>query len=234
MPVEIITSLISSVIGGVLVAIINFLLTRRKTHAEIENIQSEAIKFQAESEKIRLETRKLSAEISALSSSVDEVNYKFTPVLREQIIYGDESSIVSGYDFSIRGRGNLKAQKNTLAVEFQENCEVLLQKYNLNNGSFEIIPADDIPRIRKIRFSCDIKSLSGEQKIVFFVRGTSDEKPSDRKEFILNTDGDNWEKIDSYFRFFSTTSYQFGFFCSATGNNILNIQNIILAEKLNE
>ena len=56
MDIQIVVALIAllfSVSGGILVAIINHLLTRDKTSAEIEKIKAETQKFSAEAKKTR-------------------------------------------------------------------------------------------------------------------------------------------------------------------------------------
>lgn len=67
---EIAVALISSLIGGLLVAVINHLFTKRKTEAETDKIRAEADKIRAESEKIRLETAKFQNEVGKLGDTV--------------------------------------------------------------------------------------------------------------------------------------------------------------------
>ena len=55
MPTEIIVSLISSVIGGFLVAVVNYVFTRKKIAAETEKLRAEAEKLRAEAAKINAE-----------------------------------------------------------------------------------------------------------------------------------------------------------------------------------
>ena len=55
MPTEIIVSLISSVIGGLLVAVVSYVFTRKKIEAETEKLRAEAEKFRAEAAKINAE-----------------------------------------------------------------------------------------------------------------------------------------------------------------------------------
>lgn len=72
MPVEISVALISSIIGGFLVAVINHLFTRKKTEAETEKIRAEAEKLRAEAEKIRSEISKASSEAAKLGDTVEK------------------------------------------------------------------------------------------------------------------------------------------------------------------
>jgi hypothetical protein len=64
MSVEIITTLIASVLGVVVGAVANYLLTKKKVHAEIK-------KLEAETEKTKIEAAKLSTELDKLSSQGD-------------------------------------------------------------------------------------------------------------------------------------------------------------------
>jgi hypothetical protein len=58
---QIIMALISAVIGGLLVAVVNHLFIRRKTEAEAEKFLAEAEKMRAETAKVRVETKQLIA-----------------------------------------------------------------------------------------------------------------------------------------------------------------------------
>jgi cell division protein FtsB len=72
----IIISLVSSLIGLVLVAIVNIVFTRRKTLAETRKLIAEAEKLKAETEKTRIETSKLNSEIEKINRRIDEVELK--------------------------------------------------------------------------------------------------------------------------------------------------------------
>lgn len=66
MPLEIVSSLISAIVGGLLVAIVTYFLYRQRTEAETK-------KLLAETEKTKVETQKLLAEFSKLiSPEIDE------------------------------------------------------------------------------------------------------------------------------------------------------------------
>jgi len=72
-PVEILVALISSLIGGLLVAIVNQIFTRSKTEAEAEKFRAEAEKTRAEAEKTRVEVEKIRTEISKVSSETAKI-----------------------------------------------------------------------------------------------------------------------------------------------------------------
>lgn len=71
---ELVGSLISSMLGGSLVAIANHWFTRRKTEAETEKLKAEADKVRAEAEKTRVETNRLLGEVGKLGTQVAETN----------------------------------------------------------------------------------------------------------------------------------------------------------------
>jgi len=71
-PVEILVAFISSLIGGLLVAIVNQIFTRSKTEAEAEKFRAEAEKIRAEAEKIRTEISKVSSETAKIGDTVKE------------------------------------------------------------------------------------------------------------------------------------------------------------------
>lgn len=71
---NIMVALISSVIGGFLVAIVNHLFTRKKTEAETEKMRAEAEKLRAEAEKIKSEISKASSETKvAVEQAVEKI-----------------------------------------------------------------------------------------------------------------------------------------------------------------
>ena len=75
MPNEVVTSLISSIIGGLLVAIINNLFMRERNQAEVEKLRAEAGRIRdAESEKLRAEAELMRAEASKVTSEIKNFN----------------------------------------------------------------------------------------------------------------------------------------------------------------
>jgi hypothetical protein len=87
------TSLINSIVGGLLVALTNHLFTRRKVNAEADKLNAEAEKTRAETEKIKAETNKLSAEIQEIQDDrlVGEVIVnRHTQGADEQLYWVDE------------------------------------------------------------------------------------------------------------------------------------------------
>ncbi|HET7088410.1 MAG TPA: hypothetical protein VFL17_07160 [Anaerolineae bacterium] len=61
MPTEVVTTLITSLFSAVIVAVVTYLLTRRKNLAEIEKLRAETEKARAETERIRFDLMKATA-----------------------------------------------------------------------------------------------------------------------------------------------------------------------------
>ncbi len=55
---DIISSLISSVIGGLMVAVVNHFFTRKKLEAEIQKLTAESAKIRAETEVLRIQSER--------------------------------------------------------------------------------------------------------------------------------------------------------------------------------
>ena len=66
----VVVSLVTSVIGGVVVAIINQLFARKRSDAEAEKLRAEAEKFRAEAQRIRVDIEKLNASFQQATSKV--------------------------------------------------------------------------------------------------------------------------------------------------------------------
>lgn len=126
---EIIISLISSILGGLFVTLLNHLFARRKEKAETQKIQ-------AEEEKIRIETEKLRSEIAKLNADISEVKYHL-PATQEKIIYDSKNGII-GYDFEITGRHSFK--DGNLIIEQLGNFKVCLRKYVVDNNIEKALP----------------------------------------------------------------------------------------------
>lgn len=230
MPTEIIASLISSIVGGLLVAILNHLVARRKTTAEIEHLKAEADKSRAETEKLRTETSKLASEIEDLSTTVGEVDYQIAPLVSERIIYDGRSGI-EGYDIVGEGKGSLSFVDGILHIHVETNYELQLCKYVYDGNIQEYIPKDEERTgNRKIRVSCETKSVKGSQRLVFFFRGISDDKPLSRRG-ITASQGE-WRKADLYFRVPFHITCRMGLFLSNEfeGCDTLQLRNLVLAE----
>ena len=92
----IITNILSGLLGGVVVAVINHLFTRRKIAAETDKLKAEADKVSAEAEKIRFETKNMISQmvtIQDIQLSKEIVFNKDIPETSRKLYWIDERGL---------------------------------------------------------------------------------------------------------------------------------------------
>lgn len=109
MPTEIINALISSIIGGLLVTLVNYVFLRRKTQAETD-------KLKAEAEKIRAESKILLLQAEEIQERTLAAKRKFEDQLRMLKILID-SDVVEGYQIEEVGKKVLEKLIQSLGDE---------------------------------------------------------------------------------------------------------------------
>jgi hypothetical protein len=187
-------SLLSALLGGVAVAVANQLFARRKTHAEIG-------KLRAEQREIELRADKLADE---MENTIAEVKYAAASANRERVIY-DTRVDLDRYDFRVAERGDAKG---TFAIEdgilsvrrsnIEGRFELRLERY-LYDGEREHIPRNErIAGNRRLRVSCQAKSVGGAHTLDFVLR-----KDGASPRLATGTsvvDRNEWTPIEHYFR----------------------------------
>jgi hypothetical protein len=187
MPTEVIGGLISSLVGGLLVAIVNYLFTRRKTNAETEKLRAEAEKLRAESEKIRNETSKLTSYMA-----------------HEQTVY-DGGRGIEGYDFLVvkKTKGNHHAfRQGILIIERTQTRGIYhlqLRKYNCGGKELEFLPKNDlIVGKRRLRVAFEARATQGVRTIILAITSFPAENLLDKDEMIV--DEQYWNEYNVFFR----------------------------------
>jgi hypothetical protein len=203
---SIVTTLLSGLLSGIVVAVLTYLFSRRKTNAEIR-------KLEAETEKIRVEISKSVDNISAT------VNYKLSNK-SEQTIYQSSTRQI-GYDFrghedfvwkSIDGKDVAIGQKARGNLEFEEGgvlnirrtntegrFQIWLQRYIYDGVEKTSIPRDDlISGLRSLRVSCEVKVVGGEHTLRFLLKNEKDNKWLGQEERRITSD--TWTKLNMYFQ----------------------------------
>lgn len=204
MPTEIAVSLISSVVGGLLVAVLNHLFTRRKTEAEVEKLRAEAGRIKAETEKVRAETGKFSAEFEEVTASITEATYYTTLAANERIIY-DGTSGIEGYDIEVvrESRKFGHAFKNgTLIILRASNrgvYQLQLCKYIFNGNESEFIPKNELlAGKRKLRITFEARVTRGSRTLIFAFIALPRNSLLDKREVTIEQA--SWMRTDLYFR----------------------------------
>lgn len=236
---NIITTLLSGLLSGIVVALLNYFLTRRKTQAEIT-------KLEAETEKIRIETTKL-GNLSA------NVNYSSVSSA-ERVIY-DSSKRDIGYDFegreeyiwttvngkptrvSSKGLGTLTFEKGGVLNIQRTNAEgryqVRLERYIFDNAEKTNIPKDDlIEGHRNLKVSCEAKIIGGEHTLKFVLKNEAADKwlaTEDRRVTM-----DSWTPLTAYFRIPANQDCRLRIddLEVSKAPSSIQIRNLVLAEKV--
>ncbi|HXD32971.1 MAG TPA: hypothetical protein VN643_17740 [Pyrinomonadaceae bacterium] len=212
MPNEVITTLISSLVGGLLVAIVSHFLTRKKTEAETEKFKAEADKIRAEAEKARAETTKLMSEVERLNVSVEDANYNRANV-KETVLYDSKkgifgtdfeglSGVIPGDEKREIGHGAVRVDHGTLIIE-RTNASgsfiVYLRRYSINGKEKDYIPKNEgVEGSRKLRFSCEAKVTRGACTLHIVIGENLTNKILESK--MLSFAQEKWSKIDLVFR----------------------------------
>jgi len=238
---NIIASLLSGVVGGVIVAIVNYYLSKRKTLAEVSKIE-------AETEKTRAETKKLLNEIADISATV---GYKLTNS-GERIIY-DSATNFDPYDFKgvegqlwnyeqqkhtgPKGKGVLSIEQGTVLnikrLDISGRYEVWLQRYIYDGFELQHIPKNEIiAGKRKLHVSCQAKAIGSEHSLDFVIK---EERtgivPAHSKQKVI---GNNWVPIDLYFQVSPADNYVFRIYDQEIASipTSVQIRNLVIAEKI--
>lgn len=203
---EILPALISSLIGGVTVALINHLFTKKKTDAETRKLEAEADKIRAEAQKVGIEVQGLSATIS----------YKLNSNAAENLLY-DAKSDFDPFDFQGKGgqiwyqeqhahkgpvgEGSLTFQEGGILNIQRPNAggrfEVLLQRYQYGGVTKTFIPKNEsISGQRRIRVSCEAKAAV-KHTLEFVWKHGYDTLAHQQTRI----DGNEWASVDLYFQF---------------------------------
>lgn len=236
--VKIVISITAGLASGLLVAVANHLLARRKTAAETK-------KLEAEAEKIRLETQKLLTEMAALSSTVKEVNYKLGES-KERIIY-DGESYCDGSHFKWKGdrfygessdkpiaTGSFKVEDGILNIK-RTNTDgrfrVTLLRYLYDGDVRDYLPRNElVAGRRQLKLRCEVKTVGGAHTLLFIMKNTSGGDHLDKHEetFYRN----EWTKVEIFFRIPPHENCQLWI----DDQNVLNpkssfqLRNLLLAE----
>lgn len=213
MSTDVIVSLISSIIGGVLVAVINLVFSRNRTNAE-------AKKFLAETEKIKVETEKIRYEIEKLYSNISAST-------KEKIIY-DGTAGINGYDIIESVGCNTK---DGVLIFEKLNGSLFLGKYQCDGKTYDYLPKNILlGGARKLRVTCEVKVTEGSCRLNFVFRPqeSTGELSSPLRTTISQT---TWKSIDLYFRIPASDDATLQIFLEPEAEiGSLQLRNLVLAE----
>jgi len=241
MPVELLGALVSSIIGGLLVAIVNYVFARRKTEAETE-------KLKAEAEKTRAETAKLIVELKKLSATVEEANYLTKSALKEQIIY-DSSQGTDVFDFSgcgtyilgedpnSLGQGGFTIKQDVIAIERTNlvgSYGVALNRYSYDGKVREFISKNEVlSGRRKFRVSFEAKATKGSSVIRVEFKEHSKNYNGTLETQDYSIAQDEWLEVHLLFKIISSADCVVWIWVvNPSEQNTTLLRNIQIAERL--
>jgi hypothetical protein len=237
----------AGIASGIAVTIINFLVSRKKTIAEIK-------KLEAENEKIRLETKKIRKDLNINAENVESLRYQ-SAIEKEQILYDSKNRSDIGFDFkgngniiyqrdkdgqdvavTGRGLGFLKFEKNIINLErtnINGRFEIWLQTYILENIEKQFIPKDDlIDGNKKIRISFEAKVTKGSHTLNFVFKGQETQDWLGHGERTFSEDA--WTPTTLYFSVVPRENIKLRIDDQDVSHSPSSIQirNFVLAEKI--
>jgi len=161
MPTEVIIGFASSIIGGLLVAIVNQLFTKRRTDAEAEVLKAQA-------EKIRAETATLLNAVGKLNTAIQSANYCTLYDGRQNMDLLDFqfSSVSAPKDPSKEiAVGTPKVKEGALMVERKNTAGrffVAIRNYKCDGKEKEYIPKNELLEgQRRLRVTFEARATKG-------------------------------------------------------------------------
>ncbi|HEX8136713.1 MAG TPA: hypothetical protein VF544_03895 [Pyrinomonadaceae bacterium] len=174
---NIVAALISSVLGGAIVAFVNHYLSRSKTKAEIENMN-------AVTEKLKAETHVILYDVESLKRSATVANWNGIPIYDSSKRFspldfkGEPRQIWNASEnryYGLKGIGELKFElgEKVLNIERQNvegTFEVALVYYLYNGLEQAFIPRNPALEERKLRIGYKAKVIGGEHYLRFVIK----------------------------------------------------------------
>jgi hypothetical protein len=239
---NLIASLLSGVVGGVIVAVVNYYLTKRKTMAEVSKIEAETEKTRAETQKLLSEVEDISATVGyKLNSSGERIIYNSSADFDPHDFKGVEGQVWNSEQkkhIGPKGRGALSFEQggvlNIRRAGVPGRYEVWLQRYMYDGVELTHIPKNEIiAGKRKLHISCQAKAIGSEHSLDFVIK---EEKtgsvPAHNKQKILGNN--SWMPIDLYFQVSPIENYIFRIYDQDIGRipTSVQIRNLVIAERV--
>jgi hypothetical protein len=233
----------------VVVATLNYFLTRNKTSAETEKLRLESEKLRRE---LTISTEGIASITHELSGVAASASYQLSGV-SERVIYETKNRDI-GHDFngvegttykrvdgkdvpaSPKGLGSLNFENGILNVRrtnTEGRYEIWLHTYMYGDTEKQVIPQDDlIAGQRRLRISCDVKVVGGEHTLKFVFVGKRTGGWLARKESRISDE--QWTPLTNYFLVSPKEDCQLRIQDQDVSHapSSMQIRNLTLAEKI--
>lgn len=209
------TSLISALLGGVMVALVNHLFTKRKMDAEVK-------KYHAEVDKIVAETKKIETERQNLERVSAAMTYQLTPAA-EKILYDSRNRAI-GHDFvgepdrAPDAQGILVGEIASATLSFEDGIlnirrenahgryKVWLQRYQVDGRERDFIPKNErLAGARSFRISCEAKAMEAEHTLRFLLKDQAANEFASPEERRISSNA--WTELNLYLRGSASKDY---------------------------
>lgn len=227
--------------SGVVVALLTYWLTRRKTRAETQKTELEAEKLRRE---LNQGLQGIPASVSyELNKTAERTLYQMAdrnPGYDFRAVGGQLWKQVDGKDVpaSAKAIGLLTFESGVLNIQRtnkEGQYEVWLEKYIYDGNEKSVIPKNDLVEGKiGIRLACEVKVMGGEHTLRFVLKGKQSRKWLASKERRVTED--RWTRVEEYMIFSPAEDCQVRLDdvdVSAVPSS-MQIRNLVLTEKLPE
>jgi len=222
---------VAGLISGILVALSNHILTRKKTAAEIEKLQAEASLSRAQAQQIT----------DNLTNLSDKVGYKLPDVTedRELTLYSSTNS--DNFDFRLakidKADGELQVKDGLLSLRRANNLgtlQIWLESYRSGKDNQRTLAKNEnISGDRKLRAACEVKAVGAEHTLLFILKGENTPSGVHMGEKRQRITSNEWTPMEAYFRVSPGQNCHFRIDdrSVSASSSTLQIRNLVLAER---
>lgn len=198
-----VATVVAALLSGLFVAVITYVINRRKVEAETEKTRAETEKLRAETEKLRSELRTLSETVATSLPLREQILLDGRDHLDSFDIRGQGGSLykrIDGEDRAItpRGEGALTIEHGGILNIQRSNTdgrfELWVQRILYRGQEHSVLPKNElIAGRRKIRIACEAKVIGGEHSLRFIIRAPSGARFSDATKRLARNE---WTPIE--------------------------------------
>jgi hypothetical protein len=199
------SALISAVMGGVLVAVLNYWFTRKKTSAEIKLIEAQVEKIRHE---LRLNVDNISAAVTyKIGGSGERIIYDSTGRDLGFDFKGSKAQLwaqVDGVDRPVSdyGLGQISFENGVMNIQrsnTEGRYEVWLQSYSIDGQTLPSIPRNDlVSGHRDIRISFEAKAVGASHTLRILLKNEKANRWLGNDSRTVS--GNFWTRIQVYFQ----------------------------------
>ncbi len=236
---SLLASLGSGLLGGMVVALVNHLLTRKRMTIEVVKLKAEADKLTLEAEKLRFELKDLAETVTYNAPETELVIYDAQSNFDKFDFEGQEGKfydVKTKQRYGDKGKGVLEIDDDGILNLKRTNTggryEIWLRSYRYQGKERDYMPPNEtIAGRRKLRVNCDIKAAKARHRVRFVIKNKDTGDWLDSK--TVPVDSNEWSTVDLYFRVSRSKKCLLRIDDEEISENgaSLQLRNLVLAEK---